>query len=137
LKLLALRWLKFNVVGAAGVGIQLACLKALTSGLHLHYLAATALAVEAAVLHNFFWHERCTWKERAGGGRRAIALRLARFHAGNGLISIAGNLLLMGLLVGGAHMSPVLANAIAIAICSLANFAAAEWFVFRRNPAVR
>ena len=52
------RWLKFNAVGAAGIVLQLAVLLALKSGLHVSYLMATALAVEAAVVHNFFWHER-------------------------------------------------------------------------------
>ena len=137
MKQLGIRWLKFNLVGAAGILVQLAFLAALTGGLHLHYLLATALAVEAAVLHNFLWHARYTWRERSGGGTRAVAMRLVRFHAGNGVISIAGNLALMRLLVGGAHLRPLLANGIAIAACSLANFAASEWFVFRRQPAVR
>jgi len=54
MKLLLIRWLKFNAVGALGVGVQLGTLAALTNGVGLDYLAATALAVEAAVLHNFF-----------------------------------------------------------------------------------
>ena len=59
-----IRWLKFNAVGAAGIGVQLAVLVSLRAGLHLHYLLATALAVEATVLHNFFWHKRFTWADR-------------------------------------------------------------------------
>ena len=53
-----LRWAKFNAVGAAGVAVQLGLLALLESVLRLQYLVATALAVEAAVLHNFAWHER-------------------------------------------------------------------------------
>ncbi len=37
---------------------------ALTLLLGPHYLVATALAVEMAVLHNFFWHRRWTWADR-------------------------------------------------------------------------
>ena len=47
------RWLKFNLVGAIGIGVQLGALGALTAVMHMPYLIATALAVEAAVLHNF------------------------------------------------------------------------------------
>jgi len=134
-KALALRWLKFNFVGALGIGVQLACLALLVSGLHLPYLPATALAVETAVLHNFVWHERFTWKDRTAlDGRRrvrGVAMRLARFHAGNGIISILGNLALMRLFVGTLHVRYLIANIITIAICSLLNFAASEWFVFR------
>jgi len=46
-----IRWLKFNAVGAGGVAVQLAFL-ALLVRLGVHYLLATALAVEAAVLQN-------------------------------------------------------------------------------------
>ena len=126
------RWLKFNFVGGIGILVQLGSLAILVSGLHISYLPATAMAVETAVLHNFVWHERFTWKDRTGHGSvRDIFARLLRFHAGNGLISIAGNLALMRLLVGTMHVKYLLANGITIAICSLLNFAASEWFVFR------
>src|SRR5258708_8163169 len=54
----AARWMKFNVVDGIGIGVQWAVLLYLKSGFHLSYLLATALAVEAAVVHNFFLHER-------------------------------------------------------------------------------
>jgi putative flippase GtrA len=133
---LALRWLKFNLVGAIGIGVQLGCLKLLLH-FRLNYLAATALAVEISVLHNFVWHERFTWHERCTGkdrphGTRQRLMRLLRFHLGNGAASIFGNVGLMWLLVGRFHMKrPVVANAIAIAVCSFVNFAIGEWFVFR------
>jgi putative flippase GtrA len=132
-KSLAFRWVKFNAVGGVGIAVQLGALWVLKSGLQLHYLVATALAVEIAVLHNFVWHERFTWKDRAGGPASAVGRRLLRFHLGNGLVSIAGNLLLMRLFVGVGHMKYLLANLITIAICSLLNFAASEWFVFRES----
>ena len=67
------RWLKFNLVGAIGIVVQLAVLGILNGILKLDYLPATALAVEAAVLHNFLWHERFTWADRASvtGGKRS------------------------------------------------------------------
>jgi len=130
-KILVLRWLKFNFVGAIGIVIQLGCLAVLKNLLHLHYLAATALAVETAVLHNFAWHQRFTWKDRPGGSRRTALLRLLRFHLGNGLISILGNMAIMAALVGGMRIHYLIANVISIALCSFANFAAGEWFVFR------
>lgn len=59
-----LRWIKFNTVGAIGIGVQLAALAILRSRLKLNYLLATGIAVEIAVLHNFVWHERFTWADR-------------------------------------------------------------------------
>ena len=60
-----IRWVKFNAVGGVGILVQLGILTLLRSGLGVNYLLATAIAVEATVLHNFFWHERFTWADRA------------------------------------------------------------------------
>jgi putative flippase GtrA len=56
-------WVRFNAVGIIGLVVQLLVLAVLLR-FGLHYLAATTMAVEAAVLHNFLWHERWTWSER-------------------------------------------------------------------------
>ena len=127
------RWLKFNAVGAMGMVVQLAVLTALRGGLGVHYLVATAIAVELAVLHNFVWHERWTWRDRTrqpGGA----GTRLLRFHLGNGAVSLAVNLGLMRLLVGQLHMQYLVANLAAIAAGSLANFVVSHWLVFRMPP---
>src|SRR6266446_8113412 len=90
------RWLKFNAVGAIGIAIQLGVLTLLKSGLGLNYLLATGLAVEAAVLHNFIWHERFTWADRRA---HTSLSRLAKFNLTTGGLSILGNMIAMKLLV--------------------------------------
>jgi putative flippase GtrA len=240
-----LRWWKFNLVGAVGILVQFGVLFLLKSVLHFNYLAATALAVEAAVVHNFFWHERFTWSdrsrsewgrpswgERASGAKarnlphrlfaalkRCTTLkrssqecatqeataqncatqkcatrerpiqncavearerpkskaagksarstqpsaqqtnahrliqnyarkkcatqelrgsnlrspgfgRLLRFNLTTGLVSIGGNLGMMRMMVGRAHMNYLAANGIAIAVCSLVNFVVSDGWVF-------
>lgn len=125
------RWLKFNAVGAGGVCVQLAMLAALTSVLHLNYLLATALAVEAAVLHNFFWHEQFTWADRRVPGKVA---RLLKFNLSTGALSILGNLLAMKLLVDAAGAPYLVANLLSIASCSLLNFLVADRMIFIGEP---
>ena len=66
---LAVRWLKFNLVGALGIVVQMAAFALFFSALRWNYLVATALAVETAVLHNFVWHEHYTWKHLPRGPR--------------------------------------------------------------------
>jgi len=127
---LMLRWVKFNTVGALGVGLQLAVLFVLKTGFHLNYLPATALAVEAAVLHNFLWHERYTWADRVQPSWRKSLPRLLRFNLSNGGVSIAGNLAVLELLVGLGHMNYMVASGIAIVLCSLANFVVSDRVVF-------
>lgn len=125
------RWLRFNAVGLAGILVQLAALAALQQLTELPTLAATALAVELAVLHNFYWHERWTWGTRGtpGPGRR-----LLRFHLANGLVSIGSNLLWMRFLTGTAGMHYLPANVLSIGATALLNFALSELFVFRPAP---
>jgi len=125
------RWLKFNFVGGIGIGVQFASLCLLKGGLHLHYLAATAVAVEAAIIHNFAWHERFTWRDRVQPSWRRSLPRLVRFHLSTGTISILGNLGLMKMLVGQGRMNYLLANAIAVAMCSLANFLVSDDWAFK------
>jgi len=122
------RFLTFNGVGVLGFAVQLAVLAWL---LHfdVHYLAATAIAVEAAVLHNFLWHERWTWRDRPATFRGRLR-RLWRFHALNGIVSLACNLLLMRLLVGALGAPPLLANLVAVLTGSVVNFFASDRIVF-------
>jgi len=124
------RWMKFNFVGGIGVGVQFAALLLLKSALHFNYLLATAIAVEAAVVHNFVWHEQFTWADRVRSSWRKSAPRLLRFNLTNGAVSIFGNLALMRVMVGQGHMNYLLANAITIALCSVANFLVSETWVF-------
>jgi putative flippase GtrA len=121
-----IRWLKFNLVGGIGIAVQLLVLAMLRTGLHFNYLIATALAVETAVIHNFLWHERFTWADRAGDG----FARFLKFNLTTGLFSIAGNLALMKLLVGVGHVNYLLANGITITACSVVNFLVSDGFVF-------
>jgi len=124
----AVRWLKFNAVGAIGIGVQLIVLTFLRSALGIGYLWATALAVEAAVIHNYVWHERFTWRDRV---TESSLSRLARFNLTTGLFSIGGNLVVMRVLVGELRVNYLVANLVTIATCSVVNFVVSDLVVFR------
>lgn len=152
------RWCRFNFVGAIGIAVQFAVLFLLKSVLHRNYLAATAIAVEVAVLHNFVWHEQFTWADRTGLDTknsdrtnrnrsnpdrlgvihenfppRRWLRRLLCFNLSNGAISILGNVALMKVTVGEFHLNYLVANSIAIAVCSLANFFVGNTWVFEER----
>lgn len=122
----ASRFVVFNAVGALGVAVQLGLVALLTGAAGVHYLPATAMAVGAAALHNFLWHRCWTWSDRRVPARRS----LLRFAVTNGAVSLVGNLGVMTTLVSGAHVPPVPANVVAIALCGLLNFWLGETFVF-------
>lgn len=125
-----LRWLKFNAVGAGGIVLQLATLTILKSGLKIDYLLATAIAVELAIVHNYFWHERFTWSDRPS---RSSCLRFVKFNLATGVFSILGNVVLMHAFVGVAHVNYFLANILTIATCSIVNFLLSDRFVFQES----
>ena len=121
---------KFNLVGLLGAAWQLLLLSALTKCVHMSAVAATPVAVEIVVLHNFAWHERFTWRDRPLNSIRQRMARLWRFHAGNGLTSLLGNTALAYCLVERLK-APVLPSAMgAIVICSLINFFVADRWVY-------
>lgn len=121
------RFIRFSAVGAGGVVVQTLTLGILLRAGGMHYLLATALAVEASVLNNFVWHRRWTWSDRP---RSRTALVLLRFNVTNGAMSLLGNLGLMLVLVGSLKLNPHAANLITIVICSLINFLLADRVVF-------
>jgi putative flippase GtrA len=128
-----LRWLRFNLVGGIGIALQLALLFLLKSIFHLNYLAATGLAVEVTVVHNFLWHERYTWVDRVQPSWRKSLPRLLRFNLTNGAISIAGNLALMKIMVGLMCVNYLVGNGLAIPLCSLVNFVVSNEYVFEER----
>jgi putative flippase GtrA len=142
------RWLKFNVVGVAGMLVQLVTLAGLNHIVPRHYLVNALIAVETAILHNFIAHVHYTWRDRilrsawrdrigtpsawrdrvlhhAWRDRRksVVLLRpLWRFQVSNGAVSLAGNAALMKLLVGRGHLPVLVASCVAIFVCGLVNF---------------
>lgn len=121
------RFARFSIVGAGGIIVQTLALAALLRFSDIHYMLATAVAVELSVLNNFVWHRRWTWADRRAS---RAALALLRFNATTGAMSLAGNLVFMFLLVGALRLDPRAANLIAIGLCSLVNFALSDRFVF-------
>ncbi|MBI3207673.1 MAG: GtrA family protein [Candidatus Solibacter usitatus] len=119
-------WLRFNAVGAAGVAVQLGMLRLLHEFLHLPCLPATALAVETAVLHNYWWHWKWTWSDRS-----SPASSLLRFQCTTGLVSIAGNLMAMKLILQLFDVPVLTANALSICLLYAFNFLVSDRYVFR------
>ena len=135
---MGLRFIRFNVVSALGIGVRLLVVAVLVSGLGINYLVATAISIEASILHNFFWHLHWTWGASGtrSGGRRSAAtnhvfFRCVAFHASNGLVSFLGAMVLMPLLVGALGIHYLAANVITVCFTGLLNFFLGDRLVFR------
>jgi putative flippase GtrA len=143
------RWGRFNLVGAVGMAVQLGAMALINRLAPGHYMLATAAAIEITLLHNFVWHLHFTWRDRfptlntkgvfrmgQPDERRSLAGHLIRFHLSNGLVSMVGNLALMPVLVEGARIPVVAANAVAILCCSIVNFFLGDRWAFVSTPAI-
>src|SRR5947209_20029363 len=122
------RWARFIIVGVLGSGLQLASVQVLSHLFPGHLLAATTAAVELALLHNFWWHVRFTWRDRRIATRRSR--QLVRFHLSNGLFSFAGNTFVTWALVTRTGLPAVVANSFAIVACSAVNFLLSDAWAF-------
>lgn len=124
------RWAAFSAVGLLGFVLQMLTFSLLVRA-GCPYAAATALAVLAAVAHNFCWHVLWTWRDRRLKGPDVVASAV-RFVATNGTISLLGNVAAVTLFIH-LHVPAVAAAALAVGLCSIANFATAHVIVFRAS----
>jgi len=122
------RWFRFNLVGVMGFVLQTATLSMLVRWAGLGTSAAVTVAVLAAVSHNFFWHEYFTWP---GLPREARLKRWLSFHLSTGLISVVSNVGVTMAVMAVTGLSAVVANVLAVAIVSIANFWVNDRLVFR------
>jgi putative flippase GtrA len=94
-------------------------------------VTATILGIEAAILHNFAWHDRWTWGDRPRPESRVA--RLVRYN-----LAMAGTSLLVGaavtwMVVAGFGWSVLPANAVAVAVAALANYVTSDRVIFRTD----
>lgn len=131
LRMFLLRLFRFNAVGCGNLLLKLGLLAALKEWLALSYLAATALAVEIAILHGFFWHHVWTWGDRRVEIHwREVLRRALRYNLVVGFLAFTINLGLMRALVDGFGLHYLLAGAIATASAGLLNFLISDTFIF-------
>ena len=122
------RPLRYLAVAALGAGVQ-AIVVALATAADIPPITATLLGIEAAILHNFAWHDRWTWQDRPR--REPRALRLARYNGAMATTSLALGAAVSWVVLEGAGAGIVVANVAAVAAGSLANYYASDRFLFR------
>lgn len=126
------RFLKFSLAGTLGFVVQVASVSLLTSW-GLHYLAATAIGVELAIIVNFAWHRSRTWADRPSAD---VVGQLLRFNALTAVTSIVGSVTVTAVLVESFTLSPILANVISVGVLGVINFIGADRLVFRSSAAI-
>jgi putative flippase GtrA len=118
---LARRFSKFSLVGASGSAINFALFWLLTERVELHYLIASAIAFELAMLSNYLLNNNWTFADRRVGAFSTRGLAAYQIVA---LGSLATTLIVVHVLIDTVGIHPLLANLIAIGSGSAWNFCA-------------
>jgi putative flippase GtrA len=133
--LIAKRYVSFGIVGASGIGVDMAALFVFADPrmLHLNLSLGKALAAEIAIFSNFVWNELWTFRDLAvvDLSWRGRAVRLGKFN----LICLAGIALSVLLLNIQTHFFDVnmyVGNLMAIIIVSLWNFGMNQKFGWKK-----
>ncbi len=117
--------LKFGLVGGSGYLINLAVFSVLADSVGLHHIPAAICAFTVALTNNFFWNRH--WTFDSGDGHAGF--QAARFLA----VSIGAlliNLVVLEVLISGASMGDLGAQAIAVAVAMPFNFLGNKLWTF-------
>lgn len=137
------RPLRYGIVATAGFVIQFAVLAV---GIRLGVLpvVAAALAIEAAILHNFAWHDAWTFRDRRNAGPAGTLARLVRYNTAMGVTSMGAGVLATWTLTGALGLSAAVASVAGVMAAAILNYLVSDRVVFtlrrgrrRPGPAVR
>jgi dolichol-phosphate mannosyltransferase len=133
---MARRYVNFGIVGASGIGVDMAALFVLADPrmLHLNLSLGKALAAEIAIFSNFVGNEIWTFRDLAVADPswRGRAVRLGKFN----LICLAGialSVLLLNIQTCFFDVNMYVGNLIAIVIVSLWNFGMNHKFGWKKT----
>ncbi len=130
------RFIKFGIVGASGVVVNLAVLYVGQEYLFTDITQQTlrlnlslALAIFVATISNFFWNRRWTWQDRKQHRTVPVVVQFGQYALAC-WVGIAVQFGLTNLFALFLHY--MLANLIAVVIASLFNFVANDFWTFGR-----
>lgn len=124
--------IRFALVGASGVAVNLVILSALVEGARWHYLVAALVSIEASTLSNYALNRAWTW-----GDRRSDWTSLVHYHWVT-LVGVGLQWTGLALAVSQLHLHYLLGAALGIGIGTFWNFLVHHHYTFAAlDPARR
>lgn len=124
------RFIKFCLVGASGVGVNMGLLWLLTELGGLFYLLSAAISIETSIITNFLLNNYFTFADRNKQGVKPLFGRLLKFN----LVSLAGlgiNMAILLLLTEGLGLFYMVSNIVGIAAATLWNYLVNNWWTWK------
>ncbi len=124
------QFIKFGIVGVSNTLLTFAVYTLLLKGFGVWYLAASAIGFVVGAVNGFLWNRRWTFREHVGDAFTPVRWGIVQ---GCGLALNEG---LLYLLVHGAGLDKLLAQACSIAVVTVLTFLANRAWTFRTRPTV-
>jgi dolichol-phosphate mannosyltransferase len=124
------RFLKYCLVGASGVVVNMGLLWLLTELGGLYYLVSAAFSIETSIITNFALNDYFTFPDRRGQGAGPFLIRLGKFNA----VSLAGlaiNMTALWTLTSIFGVYYLLSNLCGIALATLWNYVVNSWWTWK------
>lgn len=130
------QFMKYSIVGASGFVINMAVYSIMVKWVGLYYMSAAIVSFTVAVTNNFFLNKYWTFNNPQG----AVSRQMRRFMVIS-VASLALNLAILRTLMEimasidtlGVHVDrAIIAQAIAITICTVLNFSGNKLWSFRQ-----
>jgi len=123
-------FIKFGIVGATGVLVNMGILIFLTRGMHLSLELASPVAIETSIITNFILNNLWTFKARSK--KDSILKRFTRFHIVSFTAGIVNYIVLL-MLTYGLGVFDLLANLIGIAAATVVNYILNSRWTWKRS----
>jgi dolichol-phosphate mannosyltransferase len=124
------RFVKFCLVGASGVLVNMGLLWLLTEFAGLFYLVSAAISIESSIISNFMLNDVFTFPDRRARGVKNLLRRLLKFN----IVSLAGlgiNMAVLWLLTDILGVYYLLSNLCGIALATLWNYIVNFWWTWK------
>ncbi len=123
------RLIKFGIVGATGIVVNMGSLYLLTEIGKIPYFVASLIAIELSILSNFSINLGWTWKDRSEAG--TTWAKLLRYHIGVGITAFFGNYLILIALTEWFGVHYLISNLVGICIGTFANYVVNDLWTFK------
>ena len=124
------RFVRFCLVGASGVLVNMGLLWLLTEFAGLFYLLSAAISIESSIISNFLLNDLFTFPDRRAKGVKHLLKRLWKFN----VVSLAGlglNMAVLWLLTDIWGIYYLLSNLFGIALATLWNYLVNFWWTWK------
>jgi dolichol-phosphate mannosyltransferase len=125
------RLIKFGIVGASGVVVNVGGLYLFTEFARIPYFVASVIAIELSILSNFTINFLWTWRDRSQEGR--LWEKIVRYHIGAGATAVLGNYLILIALTEFFGMHYMISNLIGIAVGTVSNYLINDLWTFKKK----